>query len=483
MEKPVGPLTAKSLVKQEIILPAKKEINSLCIKFGTYCRKNRTTIIVKFEIDNQNNLNQSWTIDGRKLKDNAFYELLFKDVIFLETELQAKFSVCCLSPDTRNSIALFCDDEIESDFYINYQKYQGSIVYDFNFNEENLIPHTEIFGYNGLISIFDSESNLSIFKDKLANQIYNCFEFTKDAKDIQGQYILFSLDENYDLEKYVFPEDMISNALIELQKDELSSYVCLNEGPLIIAKSVHKPLERNLYLDGRWSANTTNPYFYKSSENKQNRLVIYTAIMGDYDQLNEVPNKENGIDYICFTDNNSIKSSTWDIRYVDTIDCNHAKTARMYKILPHRFLTEYETSLWIDGNLKINSNMNQLFQKRTQKIMLMKHDLRDCLYDELQACIDLRKDQAKTMRIQIEKYENEGFPKNIGLAMTGTIIREHNDNEIINVMELWWREVKAHSKRDQLSFNYVAYKNNLQYQTIDPTTNLTQTFLKSSHQG
>ena len=34
-------------------------------------------------------------------------------------------------------------------------------------------------------------------------------------------------------------------------------------------------------------------------------------------------------------------------------------------------------------------------------------------------------------------------------------------------METWWNEIKYNSKRDQLSFNYIAWKNNLKFNYIE----------------
>ena len=37
-------------------------------------------------------------------------------------------------------------------------------------------------------------------------------------------------------------------------------------------------------------------------------------------------------------------------------------------------------------------------------------------------------------------------------------------------MEDWWSEIKYNSKRDQLSFNYIAWKNNFKFNYIPGQT-------------
>ena len=41
--------------------------------------------------------------------------------------------------------------------------------------------------------------------------------------------------------------------------------------------------------------------------------------------------------------------------------------------------------------------------------------------------------------------------------------RKHNETNVIETMEDWWTEIKHHSRRDQLSFNYTAWKNNFNF--------------------
>ena len=47
----------------------------------------------------------------------------------------------------------------------------------------------------------------------------------------------------------------------------------------------------------------------------ENNIVVYTAISNGYDELKEVIDVEDGVDYICFTDSD-ITSETWTIRNI-----------------------------------------------------------------------------------------------------------------------------------------------------------------------
>ena len=50
-------------------------------------------------------------------------------------------------------------------------------------------------------------------------------------------------------------------------------------------------------------------------------------------------------------------------------------------------------------------------------------------------------------------------------------------------MEKWWNEVKYNSKRDQLSFNYVAWKQNLKFNYIDGDLRNNEFFDHIGHTG
>lgn len=65
------------------------------------------------------------------------------------------------------------------------------------------------------------------------------------------------------------------------------------------------------------------------------------------------------------------------------------------------------------------------------------------------------------------KNMKKRYPENNGLISTGVILRRHNDPKIIETMDAWWNEVENFSKRDQMSFNYIAWKYNTPFSILD----------------
>lgn len=209
------------------------------------------------------------------------------------------------------------------------------------------------------------------------------------------------------------------------------------------------------------------------------KIAVYTSIFGGYDTLIDDQYQMPGVDYICFTDT-IIQSDTWKIIKSVPIYNDPNRNAKKYKILPHRYLTEYDWSIWVDGNFRVISDIRPLCTTNVYQVYdhMQVFDKRDCIYDEADAILNFGninlnrspergiknwKDNPALIVDQMARYINEGYPRHNGLVSNGVIIRNHKSLDVIKNMEDWWLEIKHNSKRDQLSFNYIAWKNNFNF--------------------
>jgi hypothetical protein len=185
--------------------------------------------------------------------------------------------------------------------------------------------------------------------------------------------------------------------------------------------------------------------------------ILYTCITGNYDSLIPIK-KQAGWRYICFTDNPKLRSGVWEIVLIKS----EPKIFRKVKLVPHQFLPQHEVSIWTDGNIELLWNLDFLIAGN--EFCTMRHPDRNNIYDEAQACIRLKKDDEKIIREQMAAYLADGY-KGKGLIGSGVIIRKNTaENKAFGLA--WWNEVQLWSVRDQLSFNYVADKLKLKYNTI-----------------
>lgn len=223
------------------------------------------------------------------------------------------------------------------------------------------------------------------------------------------------------------------------------------------------------------------------------KIAVYTSIFGGYDELHEDQLQMDGVDYICFTDSD-IKSKTWNIVKSTPIYKDPNRNAKKYKILPHRYLSEYDYSVWIDGNILIVNDIRELVTKNNYQVFDHNQtilDPRDCIYDEYDAIIQLGnnnggnyKDNPQLMYNQVKRYLDNGYPKHNGLATNPIILRNHNDSDVIKTMEDWWLEIKHNSRRDQLSFNYIAWKNKFNFVYLEGDSRKNHYFIQTGkHKG
>ncbi len=192
-------------------------------------------------------------------------------------------------------------------------------------------------------------------------------------------------------------------------------------------------------------------------------IVVYTAIFGGKDELKEPAVVPGNCEFVCFSDCHR-SSDTWNVIEERSQSDDPCRAAKIYKILPHRFFN-CRRSVWVDGAFQLRGDVNDLFPRLRHGLGAFRHESRDCIYDEARACIELGKDAPTRIEDQVKRYREEGYPPNNGLISGGFLLRKHT-HEIETLNEMWWNELLSGSRRDQLSFNYVAWKMGVQYSAI-----------------
>ena len=197
--------------------------------------------------------------------------------------------------------------------------------------------------------------------------------------------------------------------------------------------------------------------------------VVYTAIYGGYDTLIDPRDPANDVDYVCFTDDESLESDVWDIRHPDiNTDLPPNLRNRLLKILPHEYLQEYDYSVYIDGNVGIIKSLSPLIDRyRDEMFAAPAHSNRDCVYEEAKECIRLEKGEISSIRRQIDAYEKAGLPRYTGLTANRLLLRQHNDPAVRHLMTEWWMQLEKYSSRDQLSLPFVLWEHDFDITIIE----------------
>lgn len=200
------------------------------------------------------------------------------------------------------------------------------------------------------------------------------------------------------------------------------------------------------------------------------KLCVYTCITNNYDQIHEIKNVEKDVDYYCFTNNKDLCSKTWKIIYIENGGLNDHQLSRKIKMLGHPLISKnYDISLWMDASVVWRESIKDFVKEhlKSEVFAAFRHSIRDTIKDEAIACCKLRKDSREKIEETLSFLKKENFPDNVGLHEMTVFIKKHNDPVVKKTMELWFKINCNYSKRDQLSFEYSAWKNQLKLKTIN----------------
>ncbi len=195
------------------------------------------------------------------------------------------------------------------------------------------------------------------------------------------------------------------------------------------------------------------------------KKVIYTIIVGHYDELLQPLEVDSSFDYICFS--NEIKEENvgvWNVRRIPFDDADKTRVSRYPKLLPHQVLQEYDYSLYLDANIQITGRelYDVIDQKIEEGILIAQvpNIFRDCIYKDIEIAYRKRKVDFRGAKRQLEHLKQEGFPMHYGLFENNVILRKHNDPIVVEISEAWWKEYSTYTHRDQFCLMYIYWKLN-----------------------
>lgn len=191
-----------------------------------------------------------------------------------------------------------------------------------------------------------------------------------------------------------------------------------------------------------------------------NNKVIYTCLVGSYDHILQPEIVYDDFDYICYS-NDIVEShiGVWRIEPIPFESNDKTRLSRYVKINPHKVLTSYDYSIYIDANIVIVDTYlrDKVLELIKQNVIWaqIKHTFINCIYDEIIKCAELAKDRISVLSAQYNFLKKEGYPTNYGLYENGLLFRKHKDTEVIKISEAWWNNYMTLSRRDQHCLCYV----------------------------
>lgn len=193
------------------------------------------------------------------------------------------------------------------------------------------------------------------------------------------------------------------------------------------------------------------------------RRCVYTANFNGYSNIAHFPNlkkilERKNILFIVFTDQDLDNEYASLIVKANVCAPNPRYAAKVFKVLSHRFLSNCDTSIWIDANIDISGDISHIIEKFEQQrcpLSVFEHDKRNHLIEEAEACSRLAKDCSTVIQKQVEQYRSIDT-ESLGLYQGRIIIRKPC-SVIVSFEELWWNEIAKYSIRDQISLPVAIY--------------------------
>ena len=186
-------------------------------------------------------------------------------------------------------------------------------------------------------------------------------------------------------------------------------------------------------------------------------ITVYSAVFGNYDRVRDPEVINHDCRYVLYTDKLQKTPGIWEQQTIRLEGLEEFRLNRWCKTHSHLLFPKAKWTIYVDGQLQLTVDPVQLVRECLQwspesQLFLFRHHERQCLYDEAEAILRIRKDRRPIVQAQIARYAAKGFPKNWGLFLGGFLIRRQ---PCAAFNKLWWDEIRTGSHRDQISLPYV----------------------------
>ncbi len=196
---------------------------------------------------------------------------------------------------------------------------------------------------------------------------------------------------------------------------------------------------------------------------KRVRVAFYTCSKGRLEQLMPFESFIEEADYFYIADSPLSETGFWRFRETAFVESNALKRAFLHKTQPHLLFDDYDIAVWVDEHLSITGDVCPMIDRTIKEgacFGVAPHPYRKDCYEEAARLKRLSKHDPSRVASQVEGYWAEGYTGENGLSETEFIIMDLRRRETRNALDIWHREIDAHSLLDNLSFDYACWKAN-----------------------
>lgn len=202
------------------------------------------------------------------------------------------------------------------------------------------------------------------------------------------------------------------------------------------------------------------------------KTCVYTVLLGGYDALLD-QDVAAGSDstFLCFTDDSTLKSDTWEIVLVEPrFPQDIHRSSRVYKILGHDRLGEFDATLCIDASVRLRQPPESIIADWLTgdvDMALATHSYRDKIIDEFDEVVRLNYDDRGRVYEQLVDYSLH-YPDVLeARPHWGGMLARRTTPDVASAMRLWFDHVLRYSRRDQLSLMVALLHGGIRFRSID----------------
>jgi hypothetical protein len=206
--------------------------------------------------------------------------------------------------------------------------------------------------------------------------------------------------------------------------------------------------------------------------------VVFTALFGRYESLNEIViSRDPKTRYVCFTDDPSLISETWEVIVVESnTEVNPSRRSREIKMLGHNYFPMGTRSLYLDNTVRLKVDGSIVLDEwlKETNLAFMRHYSRKTVRGEFFICAAYGLDDQKKIWNQY-KYYQQNYPEVLKQRPHwGGMIARVNSAETDKFMDAWKLQFDTFAKRDQLSINVSSVISGVKFKTIDGNNDLSE---------
>jgi len=182
---------------------------------------------------------------------------------------------------------------------------------------------------------------------------------------------------------------------------------------------------------------------YRNRKINKPKIVIYTANVGGYDSIKLPEKLEPRFDYVLFTDVPVRDTGIFQVKPITYFSDDPTRTARFVKTHPHMLLSDYDLAIWIDSSILILGDIYPLvdaFVKSKMGVGAIPHPSRKDIYEEAESCILREKDNANTIKAQVDHYKALGFMHD-DLIESGLMMFDLKKDKVHKFLNTWWQKL------------------------------------------